>query len=266
MPVAQVGDIGLNYRIDGPDGAPWITFTTGMTNDLTMWDAHVAARAPTHRLLRFDSRGHGDSDATPAPYTLDMLIGDVVGLWDALGIDRSTLVGLGLGGVVSIGLAIAHGERLDALVPVACRSEPAPQYRAIWPPMIERAKAGGIEAIAETTAERWFPETFRAANPETMAKIRRMILKTSLDGYLGCIAALLTMDYTAGLPKIGVPALLVSGADDHVGAPPHIMQAMADAMPDARHVSLPGAGHICTVANPGAFDEALTAFLNEVQG
>ena len=198
MPMARVGDIGLNYRIDGPDGAPWITFTTGMTNDLTMWDPHVEALSATHRLLRFDSRGHGGSEATPPPYTLDMLIGDIVGLWDALGIERSTLVGIGLGGVVSIGLALEHGDRLDALVPVACRSEPVPQYRAIWPPMIERARAGGIEAIADTTAERWFPEAFRAANPEIMEKIRAMIVRTSVDGYLGCIAALLTMDYTPG--------------------------------------------------------------------
>ena len=266
MPIARVGDIGLNYRIDGPDGAPWITFTTGMTNDLTMWDAHVEALAGTHRLLRFDTRGHGDSEATPPPYALDTLIGDILGLWDVLEIERSTLVGIGLGGVVAIGLALEHADRLDALVPVACRSEPVPQYRAIWPPMIERAKAGGIAAIAETTAERWFPEAFRAANPEVMEKIRRMILKTSLDGYLGCIAALLTMDYTAGLPRIALPALLVSGAEDRAGAPPEVMQAMAESMPDARHVSLPGAGHICTVANPGAFDRALVAFLNEAQG
>ena len=266
MPRTRVGDIDLNYRIDGPETAPWITFTTGMTNDLTMWDAHVAALGATHRLLRFDTRGHGDSEATPPPYTLDMLIGDIVGLWDALGIERSTLVGLGLGGVVAIGLAIAHGDRLDALVPVACRSEPVPQYRAIWPPMMERAREGGIGAIAETTAERWFPEAFRAANPEVMQKIRRMILKTSVDGYLGCIAALLTMDYTEALPDIDVPTLLVSGAEDHVGAPPDVMQGMADAIPGARHVSLPGAGHICTVANPGAFDAALTRFLGQPKG
>ena len=266
MPMARVGDIGLNYRIDGPDGAPWVTFTTGMTNDLTMWDPHVAALSATHRLLRFDSRGHGGSGATTPPYTLEMLIGDIVGLWDSLGIERSTLVGIGLGGVVSIGLALEHGDRLDALVPVACRSEPVPQYRAIWPPMIERAKAGGIEAIADTTAERWFPEAFRAANPDVMAKIRAMIVRTSVDGYLGCIAALLTMDYTAALPGIAVPTLMVSGAEDHVGAPPEVMQAMADAIPGARHVSLPGAGHICTVANPGAFDEALIAFLSEQKG
>ena len=266
MPMARVGDIGLNYRIDGPDGAPWVTFTTGMTNDLTMWDPHVAALSATHRLLRFDSRGHGGSDATPPPYTLDMLIGDIVGLWDAFGIARSTLVGIGLGGVVSIGLALEHGDRLDALVPVACRSEPVPKYRAIWPPMIERAKEGGIEAIADTTAERWFPEAFRAANPDVMETIRAMIVRTSVDGYLGCIAALLTMDYTAALPSIDVPTLMVSGAEDRVGAPPEAMLAMADAIPGARHVSLPGAGHICTVANPGAFDEALVAFLGEQKG
>lgn len=262
MPKVQASDVALNYRIDGPDGAPWITFTTGMTNDLTMWDPHVEALSKTHRLLRFDTRGHGDSEASPAPYTLELLIGDIVGLWDAVGVERSTLVGIGLGGVVSIGLGLDHPDRLDALVPVACRSEPTPQYQAIWPPMIERAKAGGIASIAETTAERWFPEPFREANPAAMEKIDRMIRKTALDGYLGCIAALLTMDYTRQLPSLSMPCLFVSGALDHVGAPSDVMQTMADAVPAARHVSLPDAGHICTYANPAAFNAAMIEFLD----
>ncbi len=263
MSVARLGGIDLNYRIDGPAGAPWITFTTGITNDLTMWDPHVGALSATHRLLRFDSRGHGGSGASPPPYTLDMLIADIVGLWDELGIERSTLVGIGLGGVVSIGLALAHPGRLDALVPVACRSEPSPDYRAIWPPLLERARTGGIDAIAGTTAERWFPEAFRTANPEAMDRIRAMIRRTSLDGYLGCVAALLTMDYTARLPEIDIPTLLVSGAEDRVGAPPAVMREIAERIPRARHVSLPAAGHICTVANPGAFNREIAAFLAE---
>ena len=262
MPKLAVGKIALNYRIDGPEGAPWATFTTGITNDLSMWDAHVAALTKTHRMLRFDTRGHGDSEAPPAPYSLDMLIGDILGLWDGLGIERSSLVGIGLGGVVSLGLALAHPGRLDALVPVACRAEPAPEYRAIWPPLIEAVRAGGIEAIVDTTVQRWFPEPFRAANPDVLDRMRAMIRKTSLDGYLGCIAALLEMDYRARLGTIAMPVLFVSGALDHVGAPPVLMQGLAEAVPGARHVALPDAGHICTIANPGAFDEALTGFLN----
>lgn len=262
MPDLTANGIALNYRIDGPDGAPWITFTTGITNDLSMWDPHVAALTRTHRLLRFDTRGHGDSQASPAPYTLDLLIGDIVGLWDGLGIEKSALVGIGLGGVVSLGAALTHPDRLDALVPVACRAEPSPEYRAIWPPMIEAARAGGIEAIAEITVQRWFPDAFKAANPETLDRVRAMIRKTSLDGYLGCIAALLEMDYRAHLGSIAMPVLFVSGALDSVGAPPALMQNLAKAVPGARHVSLRDAGHICTIANPMAFDRALSGFLN----
>ena len=109
-----VNGIALNYRIDGPEGAPWVTFTTGITNNLSMWEAHVAAVTRTHRMLRFDTRAHGDSEVSPAPYSLDMLIGDIIGLWDGLGIERSSLVGIGLGGVVSLGLALAHPSRLEA--------------------------------------------------------------------------------------------------------------------------------------------------------
>lgn len=262
MPSLTVNGIALNYRIDGPDAAPWITFTTGITNDQSMWDPHVAALTKTHRLLRFDTRGHGDSQASPAPYSLDLLIGDIVGLWDALGIERSTLVGLGLGGVVSIGAALAHPGRLDGLVPVACRAEPTPEYRAIWPPMIEAAQAGGIAAIAETTVQRWFPDAFKQANPAILDRVRAMIRKTSLEGYLGCIAALLQMDYGARLGTIDLPVLFVSGALDRLGAPPALMQGLARAVPGARHVSLPDAGHICTLANPTAFDRTLIDFLN----
>ena len=258
----SVAGVALNYRVDGLAGAPWVTFTTGIANDLSMWDAHVASLAGTHRLLRFDTRGHGASDAPPAPYTLDMLIGDIVGLWDGLGIERSSLVGIGLGGVVSLGLALAHPERLDALVPVACRAEPAPEYRAIWPPLIDAARAGGIEAIVETTVQRWFPDGFKAANPDVLDRVRAMIRGTSLAGYLGCIAALLEMDYRARLGAIASPVLFVSGVLDRVGAPPELMGDLAGAVPGARHVSLPDAGHICTIANPGAFDDALAGFLD----
>ena len=262
MAKRAVNGIALNYRSEGPEGAPWVTFTTGITNDLSMWDAHVAAVTQTHRMLRFDTRAHGDSDASPEPYSLKMLIADIIGLWDGLEIERSSLVGIGLGGVVSLGLALAHPGRLEALVPVACRAETAPEFLASWPPMIEAAQAGGIEAIAEITVQRWFPDTFKSENPEILNWVRAMIRKTSLDGYLGCIAALLEMDYQSQLGTLAMPVLFVSGALDKGGAPPAVMQEMADAVPGAHHVSLPEAGHICTIANPSAFDEALASFLN----
>ncbi len=259
-----INGIDLNYVIDGPEGAPWVTFTTGIANDIAMWDAHVETLARDYRLLRYDSRGHGGSEATSPPYDFDTLIGDTVGLWDALGIEQSTLVGIGLGGMTAMATALRHPDRISALVPAACRARLTPEYEAIWPPMIETASTKGIESIVERTAERWFPEEFRAANPDVMDRVRAMIRRSSLDGYLGCIAALLTLDLGDDIAAITAPTLFVSGALDFVGGPAEMMQSMADQVPGARHVTLDGAGHICSMGSPHGFTRALSEFLGSL--
>jgi 3-oxoadipate enol-lactonase len=258
---AIANGVALDYRIDGPDGAPWVTFTTGIANDASMWDAHVPELARSRRVLRFDTRGHGGSDGTPAPYTLDLLIADLVGLWDALGVERSALAGLGLGGCVAIGVALARPERVSALVPVSCRAELVPEYEAIWPPLVETVKVRGIAAVVEPTVERWFSPDFRAANPALIDKVRAMICRTSRDGYLGCIAALLGLDYGRDLARLAMPTLFVSGEHDRIGAPPAVMAAMAGRVPGARHVVLRRATHLAAVCNPTEFVRALVDFL-----
>ncbi len=260
----EANGIAIDHVIDGPQGAPWVTFSTGISNDTTMWDGHVAGLADRYRLLRYDSRGHGGTEATAGAYTFDLLTGDVLGLWDALGIERSHLVGIGLGGMTAMALALDHPERISALVAAACRAALTPDYEAIWPPMIEIARASGIEAIVERTASRWFPDAFREANPETMENVRAMIRRTSLDGYLGCIAALLTLDLGGRVQDLAVPTLFVSGAEDRLGGPPEMMRELADSVADARHVTLPGAGHICNIANPQGFTRALGEFFDSI--
>ncbi len=262
---AGAGGIAVNHVIDGPEGAPWITFSTGITNDTTMWDDHVDGLADRYRLLRYDSRGHGGSEATQGDYTLDLLVGDILGLWDSLGIERSHLVGIGLGGMTAMKLALDHPKRVSALVPAACRAALTPEYQAIWPPMIETARTRGIEAIVETTASRWFPDAFRDANPATLDKVRAMIRRTSLDGYLGCIAALLTLDLGGRVQDLAMPTLFVSGELDHLGGPPAVMRGLADSVAGARHVTLPGAGHICNIANADGFTRALGEFFDSLR-
>jgi 3-oxoadipate enol-lactonase len=258
--------IAINYVIDGPEGAPWVTFSTGISNDTTLWDDHVAGLAGRYRLLRYDSRGHGASAATAGDYTFEQLTGDVLGLWDVLRIERSHLVGIGLGGMTAMALALDYPERISALVAAACRAALTPDYAAIWPPMVEAARASGIDAIVEQTARRWFPDGFRAANPETLDKVRMMIRRTSLDGYLGCIAALLTLDLGARVGRLAVPTLFVSGAEDLLGGPPAVMRELADSVAGARHVTLPGAGHICNIANAEEFTRALGDFFDSIDG
>lgn len=260
MPQALTNGITINYRVDGPEGAPWVTFVTGITNDVTMWDDHVPALSRDYRMLRLDTRGHGASQATPPPYDFDMLTADIAGVWNTLGIRRSHLVGIGLGGMSTLALALRFPDRLSAIVPTACRAELVPEYQAIWPPMIETSTADGIEGIVDITAARWFPEAFREANPEKMQAVRAMIRRTSLDGYHGCIRALLTLGFGDRLGELAMPALFVSGALDTIGGPPGVMADMAAAVQNGQQVTLPDAGHICNIANPRAFEAALLDF------
>ena len=205
----------------------------------------------------------GGSGASAGDYSFDLLIGDTVGLWDALAIDRSALVGIGLGGMTAMGLALEHRDRVSALIPSACRASLTPDYEAIWPPLIATAREKGVAGVAEMTATRWFPEAFREANPELMDKIRTMIRGTSPEGYFGCIAALLTLDIGDAIAGLDMPTLFVSGALDAIGGPPAMMQGMCDQVPGARHVTLADAGHICNMANPEAYSAAVLEFLKE---
>ena len=264
MAIVEANGINISYELDGPEGAPWVTFITGITNDTTMWDDHIPALSENFRLLRLDSRGHGGTDATSPPYSFEQLTGDVAAIWDELGIERSHVVGIGLGGMTTVALALRFPRRVSAIVPTACRVELVPEYQAIWPPMIEKSAAEGIDGIVDITANRWFPEAFREANPEKMDTVRAMIRRTSLDGYHGCIQALLSVDAGAVHSSIHTPTLFVSGALDAIGGPADVMQEMAQTVQDGQHISLPGAGHICNIANPAAYDDALLSFFESL--
>ena len=138
----KANGIELNIEQSGPQGAPCVTLVTGITNDHTLWEDNVAALSANHRLIRIDSRGHGLSDSSPAPYSLKTLVADVVGVWDALNIERSVVGGLGLGGIVAAETALTHPARVSGVVPISCRARMVPAYRTMWQPLIDKAKAG----------------------------------------------------------------------------------------------------------------------------
>ena len=258
----EANGIRINYEIDGRAGAPWVTFITGIANDTTMWEGQLPELEMDFHILRIDSRGHGGSEATEGDYDFDMLIGDVLGVWDALDIQKTHLVGLGLGGSTSIGIGIRHSDRLLSLVPTACRAIMTPELASRWPGLVSAAKEGGMEAVAETTVQRWFTEQFKIANPGMLESVRNQIRGTALNGYFGCIAAFMSLDFTPeGVENISVPTQFISGVDDHSGGPSDVMQALADTVPGAVHTAVPHAAHICNIQNPPGYNQVLGKFL-----
>jgi len=259
--VKRIKGIDVEFRLDGRDELPWVTFVTGIANDLSMWDAQAAALERDFRVLRYDLRGQGGTQPTPGPYSVEMLVQDLIGLLDGLNIRKTSLVGLGLGGALVQAAAVAHPDRVHKLAPCCCRAKMVPEFAKLWHGLIETVKKDGFRSIVEPTAQRWFSDEFKAANPAVMDKVRRMIKRTSVQGYLGCAGAFLGLDVEKDLGRIRAPTLYVSGAEDKLGGPPALMAGLAAQVPGARHVSVPRAAHIANIQNPQGFNQVLFEFL-----
>jgi 3-oxoadipate enol-lactonase len=258
--VALPGGVALNTAVDGPDGAPWLVLSNSLGADLSMWDGQVPALAARYRVLRYDTRGHGASDAPAGPYGFDDLVGDVVGLMDRFGIDRAAFMGLSMGGMTGLGLALDHPGRVVRLVCADGRADAPGPFRAMWDERIARVEAGGMAGIVDFTLATWLTEDWRAAHPAGTETVRRMVLGTDPGGYIACCRALKGLDYLRRLGGMTVPVLYVGGSEDR-GAPPETMRAMAAATPGGVFREIPGAAHVANINAPAAFQDAIGGFL-----
>lgn len=258
----DLGGFSLNYVLEGPEDAPCITFSNSLVCDLGMWDGQAARLRDRYRVLRYDQRGHGASDAPPAPYSMDELGDDVIALWDRLGIQQSHWIGLSLGGMTGINLALRYPTRLLSLIASDCRAEAPPPYAAVFEERIRVTQADGMAALVEPSLARFFTEPFVALGGPQLDKVRAMIGDTSAQGHIGCCEAIRGLAYDARLPEIGLPTLFLGGEHD-IGAPPAVMGAMADAVPGAQYKMVVGAGHISNIEKPDGFQAIIERFLSD---
>jgi len=251
--------IVFNCHVEGPDGAPWLVFSNSLACDLSMWDPQAAALKSTFRILRYDQRGHGGTEAPAGRYTFDLLIADAVALLDGLTIPRAHFGGLSMGGATALGLAQRHADRFDRIVicDSPCASSPATAQQ--WEERIAVAREKGIEALVEPTIARWFPAETVAANPPHLAHVRRMIRTTPVNGFIGCAAALADHDFRSKVATVRHPVLFMVGEKD--GTTPAAMRQMHAALAGSQFVELPGAGHISNLDQPDACTRALRDFL-----
>lgn len=257
----KANGITLECDVAGPEGAPWVTLSHSLGCDRTMWRNEVAAFADGYRVLAYDTRGHGGSEAPPAPYAFDDLIADAVGLWDALGIEKSHWVGLSLGGMTALGLALAHPDRVLSISVCDARADTDANANAAWESRIAAAREGGVEAVVEGSLLRWFTEASRKAETPAVAHAREMLRRTAVEGYAGCGQAIMGLAYLPRLGEIGVPAQFVVGAEDPA-TPPEASRAMQMRVRGARYVEIAKAAHLSNLENPEAFSAAIRTFLD----
>jgi len=228
--------------------------------DLTMWDSLANQLAADCRVIAYDHRGHGSSDAPAGEYAMADLADDAARLLRELDTGPVVWIGLSMGGMVGQELALRHPTLVGALVLANTTSAYPEATRAVWRQRIDTVREQGIEAIADAVMARYFHEEFRAAHPATVARYRQRLVSTDSIGYIGCCAAVGGVDTTARLGGIGVPALVLAGELDQ-GTPVAMARTLADAMPDARLEVLAQASHLGAVEQPRAFAEAVVGFL-----
>jgi 3-oxoadipate enol-lactonase len=227
-----------------------------------MWGEQIAPLLHSGwRVVRIDMRGHGGSDPVPGDYTMDELADDCAAVIEALGLSGVHYMGLSIGGMFGHGLALRHGQRLKSLLlcDTSCATPPAPP--GAWSQRYDTVrKANSVAPLADGTLERWFTPAMKEKNPGRFKQIRDTIVATTPDGFCGCVAAIQGFDYSARLPQIKLPTLVVWGADDP-GTPPEGNKRIVSLIPGARGEEIPSVRHFPNVESPDAFNRILMGWL-----
>ena len=257
MPFADVNGHRCFYRLQGRDADPVVVLSHSLGLDHGMWDALTAALLPHARVLRYDTRGHGASEATSGDYTVEQLAKDALALAGTLGIGTFAWCGLSLGGMIGQWLGAYEPDRLTRLV--LANTTPrvdAQVFEQRRRHMLDR----GLGDIIDTVMSRNFSPRALTRPDAAVDWVRRTILGNNRIGYAGCCAAIRDHDGGRLLERIAVPTLVISGEQDASMPPAQHGDLLAEAIPGARGVHL-DAGHLSNLERPRAFNAAVLDFV-----
>ena len=261
MAFVEVNGCVHHYVDEGAKDKPALVFSNSLGSDLRMWDPLVPLLADNFRLIRYDTRGHGLSEAPPPPYSAGTLARDVAGLLDRLRIDPAVVCGLSVGGLIAQQFAIDFPDRVRALV--LCDTGARIGTVESWEERIGVVRQKGLGVLVEPSMARWFSEDFRRRHSDQVRGYASMVARTSVDGYLGTCSALRDTDLTQAVQSIHKPTLVLCGELD-IATPPDLARQLANLIPAARLQIIANAAHISSVEQPGQMAESIKNFLREV--
>lgn len=252
--------ISVNYQLEGPANAQVVTLSHSLATNLSMWDPQIPALTTRYRVLRYDTRGHGGTDAPEGPYSLEQLAEDVRALLQALKIARTHFIGLSMGGMIGQILGVQHPQMLHSLVLCDTSSRVPAEAKPMWEERINVARMQGMEPHVEPTIGRWFTAPFRDKRPDVVDPVRAMIRATNPRGYIGCSQAIAALNLTDRLHAVSVPTLVVVGEDDP-GTPVAASRTIHEKIKGSELVILKSASHLSNMEQSEAFNQAVTVFL-----
>jgi 3-oxoadipate enol-lactonase len=250
------------YRIDGPADADVVCLSHCFGSDHHYWDCHLPA-VDGYRVLRYDTRGHGQSDCPNGPYTLAGLAEDVIDLIDALSIKRMHFVGVSMGGMIGQTLALQHPDRLKSLTLANSPCHYNAAQIALWQERAQLVSEQGISVVKAALMERWFTDQAAREQAPGYQYIDRAFSRFSANSFAAATAAICQINTNNDLPRISVPTLLFGSPDDP-GVPVEVSELMAERIPDARLHWLAPSRHLATLEQVDDFNTTLQRFLAAV--
>ena len=250
-------DTSIHYELAGSPDSPVLVLSHALGTNLALWDRQVEVLQRSFRILRYDSRGHGQSSANHGPYTISMLASDVVTLLDELGVARAHFCGVSMGGLVGQYLAVYYPERIGNLV----LSNTAAKIgtHAKYDRRIQEVTNAGMSAVVDEVLEGWFTNRFRGMQPSIVAFLAEALRQTSPEGYIGCCQAVRDADLSEDVERIKAPTLIIAGTED---------QATTLAASQFLHRKIQGSqllvlesAHLCCTEAAAEFTEHLNRFL-----
>jgi 3-oxoadipate enol-lactonase len=258
---ATINGFRMNFAVEGRDGAPTVILHHPLATDLTIWDELTAALRPRYRVVRFDARGHGQSEASPAPYDLPLLAADVIGLMDHLGIARAHYLGLSMGGMVGQHLGVGQPHRFASLVLCSTSSRIPPEAQPLWDDRVKAARSEGMASQVQPALARWLAAATITSKPEVVARMTRYIEATPVEGYCGWCGAIRNLNITDKLKTIALPTRVIVGSQD-VGTPPAAAQVIHREIAGSELVEVLGVSHQLHVEEPDTFNRHVLDFLD----
>jgi 3-oxoadipate enol-lactonase len=248
----------LHASEDGPVDAPVLVFGPSLGTDLGLFDAQVAAFAGSHRVIRYDLRGHGGSEVVPGPCTMADLAGDVVALLDRLGVDRFSYAGVSIGGAIGQQLALTVPERIEKLAIIASAAQFADPPS--WSKRAQQVREQGTESLVASRTGTWFTEAWAAEHPAEAERLLAMLRATPAEGYAACCEAIGAFDVRDRLGEISAATVAIAGAEDPATTG-EMVRFIAESIPGAQFVVVPGAGHLPNATHPDEVNTALREHL-----
>lgn len=257
MAFAQLQDVRIHYDLTGSSGAPTLVFSNSLGATLSMWDPQMPTLLRQFRVLRYDTRGHGQSSATPGPYSIEQLARDVVALLDELELESVHFCGLSMGGQTGMWLGLNAPARLKRLI----LSNTAAKIGTpeIWNARIEAVRKGGMNSISTAVMERWFSSGFRAQSPDSVTKAKQMLEGANPETYVANCAAVRDYDARKAVAAIRIPTLVITGTHDAATTPAD-GRYLAEQITGARYVEF-DAAHLSNIERPAQFTSELSGFL-----